>query len=131
MNLVILGGLVTSVAEPQQTNDGRGVCRFQMTTSNGRDRTGRLRRPDEHNCVIWGRDPDDGHPHRIATTLKINDYVSITGKIGTARWMRGGQERMRREISVNTIELIDCKSSTNGEKNRAPEDTVNVEAGND
>lgn len=107
MNAVHLLGKVSTDPVLETTSSGRRICRFKMSTSNGRGL-----QPTRHNIVIWGKSPTDEHPANVHKYVKAGDKVQVTGKIQENRWMpKGSTEwRSRIEIVCSSIEFI-AKSS--------------------
>ncbi len=103
MNLVVLLGKVLTEPTLESAPQGRRVCRFRLSTSNGKNR-----QPDYHFIVLWGRDNTDIHPENVARLLRRGSTVQITGRIHESRWRsKETQEpRSRTEIIINNIQFI-------------------------
>ena len=102
MNIVHLLGVVISDPTLEETRTGRKVCRFKLSTSNGKNRP-----PTQHYIVILGRDQDDAHPNNVYTLLKRGGKAQISGRISDNRWKnRDGELRNRTEIIANNVEFV-------------------------
>jgi len=107
MNVVHLLGVVISDPTLEETRTGRKVCRFRLSTANGRNRPANL-----HYIVILGRDENDIHPGNVAVLLKRGFKTQVTGRISENRWKnRDGELRSRTEIMASNIEFITWNTS--------------------
>lgn len=103
MNVVHLLGKVITDPTLEETNNGRKICRFRMTTSNGKNHA-----PTRHYVVIIGRDHVDLHPINVHSILKRGGKVQVTGRVSESRWQSKttGEWRSRTEVVASSIEFI-------------------------
>lgn len=114
MNVCHLLGRIITEPLLETTRNGRRICRFQLATSNGRDRP-----PTKHNIVIWGKSAKDEHPVNVHKYVQRGDKVQVTGKVTENRWQPKGsvEWRTKTEVIASSIEFVDTsKQAENTEE---------------
>jgi single-stranded DNA-binding protein len=104
MNVCHLLGDVITDPILEELKDGRRICKFRLSTSNGKSHP-----PSRHFIVIWGRDANDEHPKNVHQYLRRGGKVQITGRISESRWQvkdNPTEWRSRTEIIVSNIQFI-------------------------
>lgn len=103
MNTAHLLGRVVTDPTLESTNSGIKICRFRMTTSNGKNHP-----PNRHYIVVIGRDINDSHPDNIHNYLKRGSRVQVSGRISESRWRNKTTQEWasRTEIIATSIEFI-------------------------
>lgn len=121
MNVCHLLGRVVTDPILESTLGGRRICRFQLATSNGKDRA-----PTKHNIVIWGKSPKDDHPANVHKYVQRGARVQVTGKITENRWQPKGsiEWRVKTEIIASNIEFV-AKSNLVSNTQEEPVDAIN------
>jgi single stranded DNA-binding protein len=112
MNVAHLLGRVVTDPTLEEANSGKKICRFRMTTSNGKNHP-----PTYHYIVIFGKDTNDKHPSNVHNALKRGGKVQITGRISESRWQAKDtlEWRSRTEIIATSVEFVTLTKPSNGE----------------
>jgi single-stranded DNA-binding protein len=104
----LLGKVITDPKLETATN-GRKICRFRLSTSNGKDKL-----PTKHNIVVWGKNSSDPHPENVCAYAQRGARVQVTGKIYESKWQpkNSTEWRTRTEVIASSIEFITKSDST-------------------
>lgn len=103
MNVVHLLGRVITDPILEQSNSGRKICRFRLSTSNGKNVS-----PTRHYIVILGKDANDEHPANVHKLVLRGSRVQVSGRISEARWINKttNQPHSRLEVIATSVEFV-------------------------
>lgn len=89
INLVVLGGRMTSDADVRKTNSGISVCNFSIAVQKNKDSADFIR------CVAWDKQAE------IMGYSKKGDYIEVQGKLETSSYEKDG-----RRIEATTVRAV-------------------------
>lgn len=102
MNKAILYGNIGKDPEFKHTNNGQGVLKFSLATTDFfRDSNDQKKeRTDWHNISVWGK-----RGEALANILRKGMRVLIQGSIRTTTYEKNGEKKYFTEVNADDIEF--------------------------
>lgn len=103
MNVAHLLGKVITDPTLEESNSGRKICRFRLSTSNGKNLP-----ITRHFIVILGKDQNDEHPSNVYNLVKRGSKLQVSGRISESTWIsrNTGVKHSRTEIIATSVEFV-------------------------
>lgn len=118
INKVMLIGNLGQDPESRYMPNGKAVANVSLATSESwTDKgTGELREKTEwHRLVFFDRLAEV-----VQEYLKKGSKIYAEGKLQTRKWEKDGQDHYTTEIVVNTMQMLDARTNTDGAPTRSP-----------
>lgn len=111
MNNVVISGNTTRDPELRATASGTQVLSFSVAVNEYRKtRTGEYESvPNYFDCTMFGN-----RAEKLAAFLRKGTKVVVTGRLHYSAWEKDGQKRSKVDITVDDIEFMTRRDSTDG-----------------
>lgn len=116
MNKVFMSGRVAKKTETRYTNSGHQTTAFSLAVK--KDYVNNNQEADCHffNCVCWNSTCDF-----LQKYIGVGDLIFVEGNLNTSTWTdQQGQNRIKTEIVVNKLEILNKKNNNQQQPNVNP-----------